>query len=288
MLRSLRVELPPRATGFPLGLPFLRDLELELSPTVTLLAGANGSGKSTLLEALAIECGFPALGRAAPRDDPSLESIRPLARALRLSWNRRTRHGLFLRAEDVFGFILGLRTQREKLEEELRAAEVRLEGASEYARRLGLGPLRSSIGALVQRYGENPDARSHGETFLHLFRERLTPGGLYLLDEPEAALSPESQLALVSLLSDAVGAGSQIVVATHSPLLLALPGAIIYEFEGDRVQSTGWSDLASVRLWKGVLQAPERYLRHLWAPSSGDGALDRPDAGSGTSAPVRG
>ncbi|WP_405282517.1 AAA family ATPase [Gaopeijia maritima] len=270
MLRSMRVDLPSGAAGFPLGLPFLRELDLEFSESVTLLAGANGSGKSTLLEAIAIECGFPALGRAAPRDDPSLESIRPLARALQLSWDRRTRHGLFLRAEDVFGFILGLRTQREHLEAELRAAEVRLEGASEYARRLGLGPLRSSIGALVARYGENPDARSHGETFLHLFRERLTPGGLYLLDEPEAALSPESQLALVSMLSDAVGAGSQFVVATHSPLLLAIPGATLYEFDGDAVRRTAWDDLASVRLWQGVLGAPERYLRHLWSPGSAE------------------
>lgn len=267
MLRSLRTALPADASGFPLGLPFLRELDLDLASPVTFLSGANGSGKSTLLEALAIECGFPALGRAAPRDDRSLEPIRPLARALRLGWDRRTRHGLFLRAEDVFGFILGLRTQREHLEEELRGAEVRLEGASEYARRLGLGPLRSSIGALVSRYGENPDSRSHGETFLHLFRERLTPGGLYLLDEPEAALSPESQLALVAMLSDAVAAGSQFIVATHSPLLLAIPDARIFEFDGDSVAPRKWGELASVQLWQGVLGAPERYLRHLWNPA---------------------
>jgi predicted ATPase len=265
MLRSLRVEIPDGATGFPLGLPFLADLgEVQLSPTVTLLAGPNGSGKSTLLEALALECRLPAIGRAAPDADGTLQAVHPLARALRLSWDSRTRRGFFLRAEDVFGFILELRSQRQLLERELRAAEVRLEGSSEYARRLGLGPLRGSIGALDARYGENPDARSHGETFLHLFRERLQPGGLYLMDEPEAALSPESQLALITMLSDAVQEGSQFVIATHSPLLLAIPGATLLDFEGGRVRAATWDDLASVGLWKAFLEAPARYLRHVW------------------------
>ena len=259
--------MPDDAVGFPLGLPFLRDMgELELSPSVTLLAGPNGSGKSTLLEALAIECRLPAIGRASPSADRSLAAVDPLARALRLSWSARTRHGFFFRAEDVFGFILGLREQRASMERELRDAEVRLEGSSEYARRLGLGPLRGSIAALTSRYGENPDARSHGETFLHLFRERLTPNGLYLLDEPEAALSPESQLAFVTMLSDAVSEGSQFVIATHSPLLLAIPGAALFDFDDDRVRPSRWEDLASVELWRGVLESPERYLRHVWAP----------------------
>lgn len=271
MLRSVRAEIPDDAVGFPLGLPFLRDMgEVHLSPAVTLLAGPNGSGKSTFLEALAVECRLPGIGRAAPGTDPTLGDVEPLARALRLSWERRTRRGFFLRAEDVFGFILDLKEQRRTLESELRAAEVRLEGSSEYARRLGLGPLRGSIGALADRYGENPDARSHGETFLHLFRERLAPGGLYLLDEPEAALSPESQLAFVAMLSDAVTEGSQFIVATHSPLLLALPGSTLLDFDGDRVRESRWEDLASVQLWRGVLEAPARYLRHVWTPGRGE------------------
>jgi predicted ATPase len=271
VLRSVRAEIPDDAVGFPLGLPFLRDMgEVRVSPTVTLLAGPNGSGKSTFLEALAIECGLPAIGRANPRNDPSLAAVEPLARALRLAWSARTRRGFFLRAEDVFGFILGLRLQRQELAEELRAAELRLEGSSDYAKRLGLGPIRVSTAALANRYGENPDARSHGETFLHLFRERLAPGGLYLLDEPEAALSPESQLALVAMLSDAVTEGSQFIIATHSPLLLALPGSTLLDFDGDRVRESRWEDLASVQLWRGVLEAPARYLRHVWTPGRGE------------------
>ncbi len=272
MLRSLRAQIPADADGFPLGLPFLTSMgEVPISRSVTLLAGPNGSGKSTLLEALAIECRLPTIGSEPAHRDPSLAPVRPLAAALRLTWERRTRHGFFLRAEDVFGFVLRLREQRVELQTELAAAEERLKDASAYARRLGLGPLRSSIGALEARYGIHPDARSHGETFLHLFRERLTPGGLYLLDEPEAALSPESQLALVALMSDAVAAGSQFVIATHSPLLLALPGATLLDFDGGSVTPSTWEALASVQLWRAVLAAPERYLRHLWNP--GDTSL---------------
>jgi len=267
MLRSLRVEVPSDSEGFPLGLPFVRHLgEVAMSPTVTLLAGPNGSGKSTLLEAIAIKTRLPAIGSQPAHSDPTLAPVRPLARALRLTWSTRTRRGFFLRAEDVFGFLLALRREAGELAAELEEAKTRLEGSSEYARRLGLGPLRGSMGALRARYGENPDARSHGETFLHLFRERLAPGGLYLLDEPEAALSPESQLALVSLMSDAVGVGSQFVVATHSPLLLAIPSAKILDFDEGLVRESSWEDLASVRLWRELLDAPARYLRHVWRP----------------------
>jgi predicted ATPase len=219
-----------------------------------------------LLEAIAIKTRLPAIGSQPAHSDPTLAPVRPLARALRLTWSTRTRRGFFLRAEDVFGFLLALRREAGELAAELEEAKTRLEGSSEYARRLGLGPLRGSMGALRARYGENPDARSHGETFLHLFRERLAPGGLYLLDEPEAALSPESQLALVSLMSDAVGVGSQFVVATHSPLLLAIPSAKILDFDEGLVRESSWEDLASVRLWRELLDAPARYLRHVWRP----------------------
>lgn len=270
MLRSFRVELPARAEGFPLGLPFLRELgEVAVGRAVTLFAGPNGSGKSTLLEALAMKTRLPAIGSVAAHADPTLEGLEPLVKALRLSWSVRVRRGFFMRAEDVFGFLLALRDEKTRLKAELSAAEIRLEGSSDYAKRLGLGPLRGSVAALSNRYGENPDARSHGETFLHLFRERLAPGGLYLMDEPEAALSPESQLALLTLMSDAVATGSQFVIATHSPLLLAIPGATILDFDDDRVRVSAWAELASVRLWKELLEAPERYLRYIWDSDAG-------------------
>jgi predicted ATPase len=226
--------------------------------------GENGSGKSTLLEALAVATRLPTLGSRPAHRDPTLAGPARLADHLRLSWSRKPGRGFFLRAEDVFGFILSLREQRRELEAELAATRARMEGASDYAMGLALGPHRASLGAMTARYGEDPDARSHGETFLHLFRERVVPGGLYLLDEPEAALSPTSQMALVSLMDEAVGQGGQFVVATHSPLLLAIPGALRLSFDREPLAPVAWDELESVRLWRDVLAAPDRFLRHLW------------------------
>ncbi|MEJ2539277.1 MAG: AAA family ATPase [Gemmatimonadota bacterium] len=255
MLRAIRFQPPPATSdtpadaesGYPFAIPALQGLdEIRLDGPMVFLVGENGSGKSTLLEALAVATGLPTVGSRAAGDDPTL-----------------------LRAEDVFGFILSLRRQRRQLEAELESTRRRMEGASEYALGLALGPHRASLAAMQARYGDDPDARSHGETFLHLFRERIVPGGLYLLDEPEAALSPTSQMALVTLLDEAVASGSQFVIATHSPLLLAIPDAIRLSFDREPLSIVAWDELESVRLWRDVLQTPDRFLRHLWSGGNG-------------------
>jgi len=267
MLRTIRLDPPAaeEASAYPFHIPALRGVrEVTLDAPVVFLVGENGSGKSTLLEALAVAVELPTLGAHPAHRDPTLAGAARLAATLRLSWSPRLRRGFFLRAEDVFGFLLRLREQRAEAEREIAALERELAGASDYARGLALGPHRGSIADMRRRYGEDPDARSHGETFLHLFRERFVPGGLYLLDEPEAALSPASQLALVALLGEAVRSGSQFVVATHSPILLAVPGAVRLSFDCAPLAPVGWDELESVRLWKDLLAAPERFMRHVW------------------------
>ncbi len=251
--------------GFPFSVPAVASLEvLELDAPVTVFVGENGSGKSTLMEALAITCELPAVGSARPQVDPTLEAQRRLARRLRLTWRVRTRRGFFLRAEDFFGFQKSLAAQRAELQAELERVDVELAHSSEYARRLARGPHHASIGALEHRYGRDPDARSHGEAFLNLFQERLVPQGLFLLDEPEAALSPQSQLGFVAMIRDALGRGGQFVMATHSPILMAIPGARIYSFDNGVVRPVAYDDLSSVTLMREFLQAPERYLRMIW------------------------
>lgn len=251
--------------AFPFTVPAVASLEaLELDVPVTVFVGENGSGKSTLLEALAIACELPAVGSASPATDPTLEPQRRLARRLRLTWRVRERRGFFLRAEDFFGFQKGLATRRAEHHAELKRIDVELAHSSEYARRLAKGPHHASIGALEHRYGPDPDARSHGEAFLNLFRERLVPRGLFLLDEPEAALSPQSQLGFIAMIRDALRRGGQFVIATHSPILTAIPGARIYSFDDGVVRPVAYDDLASVTLMRDFLQAPERYLRMIW------------------------
>ena len=138
--------------------------------------------------------------------------------------------------------------------------------------RAGGGSRRASLGALEARYGVNLDANSHGQSFLRLFQSRFVPGGLYLLDEPEAPLSPQSQLGLMRMIADMVEQDAQFIVATHSPLLMAYPGATIVSFDqAPAMARVRYEELESVRLVRDFLAGPERYLR-------GDGGrrADRP------------
>jgi len=260
----LRVELPEHGPAYPFDLfPADRTRCLELDEGVTLLVGENGSGKSTLLEAIALAADLPVAGAADLAHDANLDPVRPLAATLRLTWSSRSRRGLFLRTEDYFGFAG--RQRREQAE--LRAAAADVERGApgvperELLRRTApfLGPVR----AAEARYGGELTARSHGESLLAFFRARLTGPGLYLLDEPEAALSPVRQLAFVALVRDAVARGAQIVIATHAPVVMAYPGATLYELGPTGPLRTRFDDLQQVRTLRDFLSDPSAFLRHL-------------------------
>jgi predicted ATPase len=263
-LREARLGPPAGRRGFPFDLPAVRTLRrLSFEAPVTLFVGENGSGKSTLLEALAVASKAITAGSAEAAEDPSLEGVRSLARSLTLSWASRSHRGFFLRAEDFFGFAKRMATLRADLEAGLAAVD------EEYADRPGLAhelartPYLRELGELERRYGDGLDAQSHGESFLRFFQARLTPGGTYFLDEPEAPLSPARQLAFLSLLREMVEADCQAVIATHSPILLAFPGATILSFDGDGITRVAYEDLEHVRLTRDFLANPEAFLRHL-------------------------
>jgi predicted ATPase len=251
-----------RDRGFPFDVPALASLDtLDVDAAVTFFVGENGTGKSTLLEGVAFAAGLPAVASADLARDPTLAAQRRLGSALRLAWRRRATRGFFLRAEDFFGYAKRLARERTDLQEALRATET--EYAVEYSKRLAQGPLRASLAGMERRYGEELDAASHGEGFLRLFRSRIVPGGVHLLDEPEAALSPQSQLGLLALMMDAVRDEAQFIIATHSPILLAFPDARILSFDETPVRPVAYDDLEHVRLTRAFLEAPERYLRQL-------------------------
>lgn len=263
-LTTVHYQPPAEAQGHPFAVPVIRTLErLEFEAPVTFLVGENGSGKSTLLEALAVAAGLPVAGGDSLESDPTLDAARRLAGHLKLSWKRRTHRGFFLRAEDFFNFCKSLSLLRAELKDDLENVDRSLARSSEYARQLARGVYRGNMRALERAYGENLDANSHGESFLKLFQARMVPDGLYLLDEPEAPLSPARQLALLSLLMAKVQEGCQFIVATHSPILMALPGAVILSFDEVPVRSVGYDELEHVRITRDFLRNPERYLRHL-------------------------
>ena len=263
-LRTVERRAGADGERFPFTVPAIRSLEsLDLSAPVTFFVGENGSGKSTLLEAIAASAGLPAVGSEDVDADATLAGQRLLGDALRLVWSRRATRGFFLRAEDFFGYTRRLARLRAELLERLDEIEVEYAERSSFAKGLAAGPVRASLGALEARYGVDLDANSHGESFLRLFQSRFVPGGLYLLDEPEAPLSPQSQLGLLAIMTDMVAQDAQFIVATHSPILMAYPGANILSFDQKPVERVRYEELESVRLMRDFIADPERYVRRL-------------------------
>ena len=252
--------------AFPFTVPAIRSLDrLQLDAWVTFFVGENGSGKSTLLEGIAAAARLPAIGSADLPRDETLAAQRRLGTALRLSWSKKATRGFFLRAEDFFGFTKRLARERAELLIEMKevSAQYRAQDRSKYAEGLAQGPLAGSLAAMEQRYGADLDANSHGQSFLKLFQSRFVPGGLYLLDEPEAPLSPQSQLALLAMIGDMVSQKAQFIIATHSPMLLAFPDAQIYSFDRIPIEVVAYEQLDHVRITRDFLNAPERYLSQI-------------------------
>jgi predicted ATPase len=250
---------------FPFNVPVIRAFsELELTSEVTFLVGENGSGKSTLLEALACAVGLPVVGSESVGADSSLTHARRLAKHMRLSWNRRTHNGFFMRAEDFFGFARKMEAMRRELEDDLARVERETKGRSGLTRGLAKMPYASQLHGIKLRYGDGLDTRSHGEAFLSLFQSRFVPNGLYLLDEPEAPLSPVRQLSFLSLLKVMVAEqNAQFIIATHSPIIMAFPNATIYNFDGEGIKPLPYDQVEHVVVTKEFLANPEAFLHRL-------------------------
>lgn len=228
---QLKPNAPVEPPVFPFTLPAIRALErLPLHPNVTFLVGENGSGKSTLLEAIAVGMGFNAEGGSRNFNFATRASHSDLHEHLRFVRGfERPRDGFFLRAESFYN----LSSEIERLD-------------------------------VLQSYGHTSlHEQSHGEAFLSLFMHRFGKESFYALDEPEAALSPQRQLALLSRMHDLVGQRCQFVIATHSPILMAYPNALIYAFGEEGIREIAYEDTEHFRVTRDFLANPARMLRVL-------------------------
>ena len=261
-LQSLRLrQKGSPGEGYPFNLPFVQHLdEVAFRSPVTFFVGENGSGKSTLLDAIAAGVDAITVGGIDVSKDPTLAPLRELARHLTLVWAKRTHRGFFLRAQDFFNF--GART-KQLLQELDEAATGFAQTLSGYGLQLAQGSVSGQRAALVAKYGEDPNARSHGESFLQLFQARFVPGGLYLLDEPDTALSPQRELALLAMLKEMVAQEAQFIIATHSPILLAYPGATILSFDGETINETPYDAVENVTLTRQFLANPAAFVLRL-------------------------
>jgi predicted ATPase len=221
-------------SDFPFAVPAVAAIDrLRRDAPITLLAGDNGTGKSTLVEAVAEAMGFAAEGGELDRSGELPAVPRPvLDGALKpVLGTRKPRNGYFLRAESFFN-------------------------VAAFVDRAGIFSPDLSL------YGDVPlHQQSHGQSFLALAANRFGGDGLYVLDEPEAALSVSGALALVAVMVRAARAGAQFVVATHSPVLLACPEARIYELDADGLAQCAYDELETVRFTRAFLDAPDRFLR---------------------------
>lgn len=225
---------------YPFSIPAIRELdELVLDDDVTFLIGDNGSGKSTLLEAIAVAAGFNAEGGSKNFRFSTRSSESVLHRFLRPSRGlHRQRDGFFLRAESYFN----VGTEIEKLDAEPSFGP----------------PIIDSFG------GVSLHEQSHGESFLALLRERLRGHGLYIFDEPEAALSPQRQLSLLKRMHELIAQGSQFIIATHSPILMAYPNALLYQLDASGLHAVEYEETEHYQLTRDFLISRERYFKHLF------------------------
>ncbi len=264
-LRSVEIPQLPERAEFPFTLPLIQNWQpLEFRAPVTFFVGENGSGKSTVMEALAVAAQMITIGSVDAHRDKTLAPVQDLARFMKLAWSKRTRKGFFLRAEDFFGWIKSQQRMRAEMQDELKEIDEEFEGRSEYARGLARGAVSDQLAGMQRRYGDGLQNRSHGESFLDLFQARFVPGGLYLLDEPEVPLSPLRQLSLLSLLKRmAEEQEAQFIIATHSPILMACPGAEILSFDQTPIAPVAYESLEHVSLTRDFLADPDSFLRHL-------------------------
>jgi predicted ATPase len=240
-LLGIRV-VPQRLSSrdqFPFNLPFLSTLDLNFKTPITFFVGENGSGKSTLLEAIALLCKLPVSGggRNEISGTHGPEKDSSLAKVLRPSFRLQPRDGFFLRAEFAAHFASLL---------DDRKADPYFDGDP------------------YQRYGgRSLHMQSHGEAFLAVLKNRISEG-VFLLDEPESALSPQRLLALLILIHGLIGRGnSQFIIATHSPLLMTFPGADIVSFDGPELRRITLEETSHYQITRGMLDDPPLYWKHL-------------------------
>lgn len=239
-LKSLAIEPKEWAAlgEHPFDVPSIdamisKKVSLRIHRSVTFFVGDNGSGKSTLLEALAVHQGMnPEGGTKGMQFSNRDDTVSPLRHHLKVRRSHLTpEDAFFLRAESFFNVATAI---------------------EEYGTQKSYG-------------GRSLHDRSHGESFIDLLVERFAPRGLYLLDEPEAALSVHGQLQFLVRLHDLVEQGCQFVIATHSPLLMAYPDAVIYRFDDDGPAETRWNDIDTVHITKDFLDDPQGFMCELLA-----------------------
>ncbi len=244
---------------FPFNIPAVKFAkQIQLDKKVTLFIGDNGCGKSTLLESIALQLNLPLIGGFIG-NHPGFEAARLLRPYIKIDWKRETNKGFFFRAEDFSDFINSVENENKKIAGDLHE----LKGVvDDYIIKQMSDNMNYSLRQMRINYGENMEAFSHGEAYLKILQIRIGDKGVYLLDEPEAALSPLKQLSLIFLILEVLKSGNaQFIISTHSPILMGIPEALIYEIRDDSMEQVSYRETDHYRITKTFLDNPDYYLR---------------------------
>lgn len=246
-------------SGYPMDTLLLQQFgKLDFTSPVTILCGDNGCGKTTLVELIASKVRAHRIdGQETPTD--ARRRLMRASDAMRAAMSGRPQHCFLFTAEGFSKYVDYIVAEKQFARNELDELDGKF--ANQYARDLASQPYQATLGALEGMYKGHLEEQSHGQGFLDFFKSRIAPGGLYLMDEPEAALSYINQLALIYLIQDAVRDGCQFILATHSPILTAITGASIWEMHEGQLLPKAYDQLQSIQFLKYFMQAHEHILK---------------------------
>jgi len=234
--------------------------QIDLAHKINFLIGDNGTGKSSLLETIAYRLQLPHMD-GSDYSKKSFQAARKLLPYLELKFDINRPRGFFFRAEDFGDYLNSVNRADAGLHRDLKSLEGEV---PDHIIQQMKDNANYQIHHMRKNFGQELSSFSHGEAYLRIIDEKIQSPGIYLLDEPEAALSPSKQLSLIyQILGHLKSHHSQFIIATHSPVIMSMPGANIYEITEEGMQKTALEDTDHYKITKSFLNDPELYLRHL-------------------------
>ena len=259
-LKTLHIN-SDREHPYPFDVPAIKYAKnIDVSSRITFLIGENGCGKSTLLETLACRLHLPHIDGAA-YGKKCFDAAKRLLPHLQLEWNRKRSVGFFFRAEDFGDFVNSVHRSDVTIHNQMSELDGEV---SKHIIQEMKDSANHQLRQVRKNYGQELSSFSHGEAYMHIMHEMVKRPGIYLLDEPEASLSPAKQLAFIYFLQNHLkNNNSQFIIATHSPMLMAYPEATIYEVTDSYMKKMPLEETDHYSITKSFLENPRIFLKHL-------------------------
>ncbi|MBI9010465.1 MAG: AAA family ATPase [Tenericutes bacterium] len=245
-------------TTYPFNLPlFQKKVVIDLNNSVTIFVGDNGTGKSSILKLIQSKLNLPKIQIPQDKDNFEINS-----NEVKLDFELLKPKGFYFESIKFINYVEYIQKELEYSSKELQRIEVEYKHKSAYAKLMVETPFKRTIYELQNMYSKDFTKSSHGEAYLAFFSSRIKDNQLYLLDEPETPLSVQNQLTLMAMILEATKRGCQFVIATHSPILVAIPKALIYEIDQSELLKTSFEEIKSIQLLKQFLNQPDQFQKH--------------------------